>query len=219
MKNNTRARTLISLLLAISLLSLPITAFAKKGDKNFKRGMDYEKQQQWDKAAQEYTLAVAADPSNMEYQLHFRRASFNASQTYMQQGRSLSERGDFVGAYNAFRQAYGYDPVNELAVSEMERMLRLQAVKEGRANPNGSPKNESTEGSTFTPTSAQAAQDLGTPREQQLRVVDVKADLKQLIRNLAEQLNLNVIFDRQSFAQSRQVDISQIGRASCRERV
>ena len=35
--------------------------------------------------------------------------------------------GDFVGAYNAFRQAYGYDPVNELAVSEMERMLRLQA--------------------------------------------------------------------------------------------
>jgi general secretion pathway protein D len=206
MKNNTRTRTLISLLLALSLLSLPITAFGRKGDKNFKRGMDYEKQQQWDKAAQEFTLAVAADPSNMEYQLHFRRASFNASQTYMQQGRSLSERGDFVGAYNAFRQAYGYDPVNELAVSEMERMLRLQAVKEGRANPNGSPK-ESSDGGTFTPASAQA-QDLATPREQQLRVVDVKGDLKQLIRNLAEQLNLNVIFDRQSFAQSRPVDIS-----------
>jgi len=206
MKNNTRARTLISLLLALSLLGLPITAFGRKGDKNFKRGMDYERAQQWDKAAQEFTLAVAADPSNMEYQLHFRRASFNASQTYMQQGRSLAERGDFVGAYNAFRQAYGYDPVNELAVSEMERMLRLQAVKDGRANPNGTPK-ESTEGGTFTPASA-TAQDLATPREQQLRVVDVKGDLKQLIRSLAEQLNLNVIFDRQSFAQSRQVDIS-----------
>jgi general secretion pathway protein D len=207
MKNNTRARTLISLLLAVSLLALPITAFGKKGDKNFKRGMDYEKQQQWDKAAQEFTLAVAADPSNMEYQLHFRRASFNASQTYMQQGRSLSERGDFVGAYNAFRQAYGYDPVNELAISEMERMLRLQAVKEGRANPNGTPKETSESGATFTPAGAQA-QDLGTPREQQLRVVDVKGDLKQLIRSLAEQLNLNVIFDRQSFAQSRTVDIN-----------
>src|SRR5215217_5115865 len=208
MKNNTRTRTLISFVLAVSLFSLPITALGKKGDKNFKRGMEYEQQQQWDKAAQEYTLAVAADPSNMEYQLHFRRASFNASQTYMQQGRSLSERGDFVGAYNAFRQAYGYDPVNELAVSEMERMLRLQAVKEGRANPNGSSKTpESSEGGTFTPASAQA-QDLATPREQQLRVVDVKGDLKQLIRNLAEQLNLNVIFDRQSFSQSRPVDIS-----------
>src|ERR1043165_2354284 len=208
MKNNTRTRALISLILALSLLSLPITAFGKKGDKNFKRGMDYEKQQQWDKAAQEYTLAVAADPSNMEYQMHFRRASFNASQTYMQQGRSLSERGDFVGAYNAFRQAYGYDPVNELAVSEMERMLRLQAVKEGRAVPSNGTKSDGmlSEG-TITPATSQA-QDLATPREQQLRVVDVRGDLKQLIRNLAEQLNLNVIFDRQSFAQSRPVDIS-----------
>jgi general secretion pathway protein D len=125
----------------------------------------------------------------------------------MQQGRSLSERGDFVGAYNAFRQAYGYDPVNELAVSEMERMLRLQAVKEGRSAPNGSKPGETLSEGTITPASAQA-QDLATPREQQLRVVDVKGDLKQLIRNLAEQLNLNVIFDRQSFAQSRPVDIS-----------
>ena len=205
MKNNTRTRALISLLLALSLLSLPITAFAKKGDKNFKRGTDYERKQQWDKAAQEYTLAVAADPSNMEYQLHFRRASFNASQTYMQQGRSLSERGDYVGAYNAFRQAYGYDPVNELAVSEMERMLRMQAVKDGRAPSKTGDTSEG--GATLTPASAQA-QDLAAPPQQQLRVVDVKGDLKQLIRTLAEQLNLNVIFDRQSFAQSRPVDIS-----------
>src|SRR4029078_5743000 len=207
MKNNTRTRTLISLLLAISLLSLPITAFGKKGDKNFKRGMDYEKQQQWDKAAQEYTLAVAADPSNMEYQLHFRRASFNASQTYMQQGGSLSERGDYVGAYNAFRQAYGYDPVNELAVSEMERMLRMQAVKEGKALPNGTLLSDTSENGTVTPANAQA-QDLLTPQEHKLRVVDVKGDLKTLIRTLAAELNLNVIFDRQSFTQSRPVDIS-----------
>jgi len=210
MKNNSRIRTLISLVLAISLLALPVTAFGKKGDKNFKRGMDYEEKQQWDKAAQEFTLAVAADPSNMEYQLHFRRASFNASQTYMQQGRSLSERGDFVGAYNAFRQAYGFDPVNELAVSEMDRMLRLQAVKEGRAAPNGAKNGDFSEGNG-TPsngTTSNAGQDLATPREQQLRVIDVKGDLKSLIRSLAEQLNLNVIFDRQSFTQSRPVDIS-----------
>lgn len=202
-----RIRTLISFVLAISLLSLPVTALGKKGEKNFKRGMQFEVAQQWDKAAQEFTLAVAADPSNMEYQLHFRRASFNASQTYMQQGRSLSERGDFIGAYNAFRQAYGYDPVNELAVSEMERMLRMQAVKEGRSVPNGTRPGDTSENGTVTPANAQA-QELVTPREQQLRIVDVKGDLKTLIRNLAEQLSLNVIFDRQSFTQSRQIDIS-----------
>src|SRR6185503_9766094 len=204
MRINTRTRTLISFVLAACLLSLPITAFAKKGEKNFKRGVQFEQAQQWDKAAQEFTLAVAADPSNIEYQLHFRRASFNASQAYMQQGRSLSERGDFVGAYNAFRQAYGYDPVNELAVSEMERMLRLQAVKEGRTsgsgngNGNGHKNGEPEIGSATPAGGTGAAQDF-TPREQQLRIINYNGDLKTLIRSLADQLSLNVIFDRQSF--------------------
>src|SRR5690349_6946635 len=217
MKNNIRSRTVISLILALSLLSMPLTAFAKKGDKNFKRGMDYEKAQQWDKAAQEYTLAVAADPSNMEFQLHFRRASFNASQSYMQQGRSLAERGDYVGAYNAFRQAYGYDSVNELAVSEMERMLRLQAVKDGKtpansnSNSNGSNGyslrgNEVPESGTMTPVNGQAPD--VSPSNVQLRVINYTGDLKALIRSLADQLNLNVIFDRQSFTQSRQIDVN-----------
>src|SRR5690349_15745229 len=217
MRNNNRSRTLISLILAVSLLAMPFTAYAKKGDKNFKRGMDYEKAQQWDKAAQEYTLAVAADPSNMEYQLHFRRASFNASQSYMQQGRSLAERGDYVGAYNAFRQAYGYDSVNELAVSEMERMLRLQAVKDGKtpansnSNSNGSNGyslrgNEVPESGTMTPVSGQTPD--VSPSNVQLRVINYTGDLKALIRSLADQLNLNVIFDRQSFTQSRQIDVN-----------
>src|SRR5215204_2883669 len=211
MKNNTRTRTLISFLLALSLLSLPITAFGKKGDKNFKRGMDYEAQQQWDKAAQEFTLAVAADPSNMEYQLHFRRASFNASQTYMQQGRSLSERGDFVGAYNAFRQAYGYDPVNELAVSEMDRMLRLQSIKDGtnhRGSGNGA-NGENGEG-IAVPASGQVQEAAAAPsgREMQLRVITYNGDLKGFVRSLAEQLQLNVVFDRQSFAPPRTIDIN-----------
>src|SRR5689334_715469 len=215
MRNNTRSRTFISLILALSLLSLPLTAFAKKGNKNFNRGMEYEKAQQWDKAAQEYTLAVAADPSNMEYQLHFRRASFNASQSYMQQGRSLAERGDYVGAYNAFRQAYGYDSVNELAVSEMERMLRLQAVKEGKAPASSSSSgsngyslrgNEVPESGTMTPVNGQTP-DVSASNVQ-LRIINYTGDLKALIRSLAEQLNLNVIFDRQSFTQSRQIDIN-----------
>src|SRR3979409_575618 len=135
MKIRTETRISISLLLTLCLLALPVAVFAKKGDKHFKEGMTYEGNQQWEKAAQEFTLAVAADPANAEYQLHFRRASFNASQAYMQQGRALAEQRDYVGAFNAFRQAYGYDPVNTLSISEMDRMLRLQAIKEGNPPP------------------------------------------------------------------------------------
>jgi general secretion pathway protein D len=207
MRTKTQSRVLVSLLLTFSLLMVPITVLAKKGEKNFKLGMRHEAAQQWEKAAQEFTLAVAADPANVEYQLHFRRACFNASQAYMQQGRTLAEQRDFVGAYNAFRQAYGYDPVNELAVSEMERMLRLQAVKEGRNGATGTKIGEVQDG-TVSPANAQEAGAPASTQREQMRVISFKGDLKEFIRTLAEQLNLNVIFDRQSFVQPRTIDIN-----------
>src|SRR6185295_16415792 len=183
MKIKIKTRVLVSLLLTSCLLILPMTAFAKKGDKHFKDGMRYEAAQQWEKAAQEFTLAVAADPSNLEYQLHFRRASFNASQSYMQQGRALAEQQDFVGAYNAFRQAYGYDTVNELAVSEMERMLRLQNVKDG-TNGHGTTTTPSETGEgVAVPAGGQAqeAAPVTSTRTEQLRVITYNGDLKAFV--------------------------------------
>ena len=201
MRNKIETRILVSCLLTFCLLIAPITALAKKGEKNFKAGMKFEAAQQWERAAQEFTLAVAADPSNLEYQLHFRRASFNASQAFMKQGRALADQRDFVGAYNAYRQAYGYDPANELAVSEMERMLLLQGVKPG----NG------TNGTNGTPNSGApepAQEPLPPSRVEQMRVISYSGDLKAFIRSLAEQLNLNVVFDRQSFVQPRNTEIN-----------
>ena len=214
MRNKTKTQIYVSLLLTFCLLILPISAMAKKGDKNFKRGMEYEKSQQWEKAAQEFTLAVAANPSNVEYQLHFRRAAFNASQAFMQQGRALAEQRDFIGAYNAFRQAYGYDQVNELAVSEMERMLRLQSIKDGTAVPTSSNGSNGTNGENgegiAVPASGQSQESapLQPTRTEQLRVITYNGDLKAFVRSLAEQLQLNVVFDRQSFAQPRTIDIN-----------
>ncbi|MCM3900406.1 MAG: hypothetical protein ND866_01755 [Pyrinomonadaceae bacterium] len=213
MKLQTQPQILVSFLLTFCLLLLPVTALAKKGEKNFNRGMKYESAQQWEKAAQEYMLAVAADPADPEYQLHFRRACFNASQSFMQQGRALAEQRDYVGAYNAFRQAYGYDAVNELAVSEMERMLRLQSVKEGTngsGNGHGSKNGELPDSGTLTPGGAQAEEPVVVPssRVEQLRVISYSGDLKAFVRSLAEQLQLNVVFDRQSFAQPRTIDIN-----------
>jgi general secretion pathway protein D len=47
-----------------------------------------------------------------------------------------------------------------------------------------------------------------SPSSVQLRVINYTGDLKSLIRSLAEQLNLNVIFDRTSFTQSRTIDLN-----------
>lgn len=208
MRTKTDTRFLVSLLLTFCLLLLPVTALAKKGEKNFKAGMKYEENQQWEKAAQEFTLALAADPSSAEYHLHFRRASFNASQAYMQQGRALAEQNDFVGAYNAFRQAYGYDPVNELAVSEMERMLRLQEAKERNNSATGAKVGDASD-ANGTPASPPIAEPpLQSSAPQQMRIITFSGDLKTFIRKLADELNLNVIFDRQSFVSPKNIDIN-----------
>jgi general secretion pathway protein D len=220
-RSSIHARSFFSLVVIFCLLAAPMTAFAKKGEKNYKQGLKYESAQQWEKAAQEFTLAVAADPSNIEYQLHYRRSVFNASQTYMQQGRALAEQRDYIGGYNAFRQAYGYDPVNELALSEMERMLRLQREKTGESSAGDSGKgarvtqlSDRQQGTGGTPAdpganNAQQQQETLPPtRADQLRVIKYNNDLKSLIRNLAEQLGLNVIFDTQSFRAPRSVEVN-----------
>ena len=197
MRSTIHMRIVVSLLLVSALFLVPISAFAKKGDAHYKKGLEYEHALQWDKAAQEFTLAVAADPGNPEYQLHFRRAAFNASQAFMEQGRALAAQKDYVGAYNAFRQAYGYDQVNQLALSEMDKMARLQAEKDGTPPPTTSATDDGeTERAVGEP-------ELPDIRREQVTTIEYSGDLKAFIRKLAEQLNLNVVFDRTSFAQAR----------------
>src|ERR1043165_537073 len=211
MKSLNHWKSIVSLVVLTCLLAVPVSALGKKGKDHFNRGMKYEQAQQWEKAAQEFTLAVAADPSNVDYQLHYRRACFNASQMFMTQGRSLAEQRDYVGAYNAFRQAFGYDPVNQLAVSEMERMLRLEEVKQGKvpttsSDGNGKPSDDAG-GTPTNPTQAKTPETDFTPKPEPARVINYSGDLKAFIRQYAEDLNLNVIFDRQTFATPRSIDV------------
>src|SRR6476620_1189832 len=115
-------------LMASMLMPLPAMAFglADNGKSHFNKGMDYEHHEEWDRAVEEYALAVTKSPTNPEYRLHLTRALFHASQMYMKKGTLAANEKDYTGGYAAFRRAYAFDPTNELAKSEMERMVRLQ---------------------------------------------------------------------------------------------
>lgn len=204
---------LAAVLLSLCILASPVAAFVPKGQKNYKQGLQFEAAQQWEKAAEEFSLAVAAEPSNSEYQLHYRRAVFNASQAFMQQGGSLMDRGDYLGAYNAFRRAYAYDPANELAASMMDRAFKLQTSKdddakpEQRATPTAAARLRPT---AYTP--ASRAQDDATvaPRSEQLHAIQFGGDLEQFVKYLARQLKLNVVFDRDFPRRNVNVDLQDV---------
>ena len=191
-------------------------AWSGKGQKNYKEGLKQEAAQQWEKAAEEFSLAVAAEPSNSEYQLHLRRALFNASQAFSQQGATLMERGDYLGAYNAFRRAYGYDPANELARSMMERAFRLQTGKgesedaSRDATPARKPQSEARLRPTAYETTKRADDSLAPTRNEQLQSIQYGGDLEKFVRYLARQLRINVVFDRDFPKREVNVDLIDV---------
>jgi len=211
MKNSACIRFSICLLLLFSLLSPTAVLAADNGKKHFKQGMKHEVSEEWDKAAEEFALAIVDDPKNPEYRLHYVRSIFNASQMYMKRGTKLAEEKDYAGAYLAFRKAYAYDPVNELAQSEMERMLRLQRVLENGENPDA--KTDTNGTVKLIPTGFQKQNlpsDVQVPqRLEKLRDVPFPGgiDLQLIVKELAKDLDLNVLFDTESRLENRKVKI------------
>ncbi|MCZ2389746.1 MAG: hypothetical protein LC113_01560 [Acidobacteria bacterium] len=204
MKRKAVFRIALTFVLLFGLLSPTFALGIGDGKKHFKQGMKYELAEEWDKACEEFALAVNENPKNPEYRLHLRRALFNASQMYMKRGTTAADDKDYAGAYNAFRRAYGFDPTNELAKSEMERMVRLQ--KEANS-PDGKPANStglSVKPAAYSPADVQLPQQL-----EKLRDVPFPAgiDLQFIVKELAKDLDLNVLFDSESRLDSRKVKI------------
>ncbi len=207
MKRTIYFQMILSFFVIGALLSPTAVLAVGKDKKHFKEGMKHEAAEEWDLAAEKFALAVNEKPKNPEYRLHLRRALFNASQMYMRRGRAAADEKDYEGAYIAFRKAYAFDPVNELAASEMARMVRLQEDlnKTGGANIlNGDVK--------LVPTSAEPTDPSGFQIPQKLeKLRDVPfpsgVNLPFIVKELAKELDLNVLFDVQSQLDARTVRI------------
>lgn len=214
MKKSAYIRFVLTFLLVFSMLSPTAVLAMGDGKKFFKEGMKAEASEDWDKAAEQFALAISENPKNPEYRLHYTRALFNASQMYMRKGNSQANEKDYKGAYDMFRKAYAYDPTNELAKAEMERMARLYK--------------ETTEGGNSDSKTKQDVKLLQTSFNRQVLpqgvVIPQKleelenvgpfpggVDLQTLIRDLARSLDLNVIFDAETFRTAQKINIELKG--------
>src|SRR5882672_7297578 len=190
----TSGRGFLAIFLSLCLL-LPGVALADgNGKKNFKEGMKYEQLQQWDMAAQKFALALSAEPNNPEYKVHYLQALQRASLMYIIRGDALAEQSDYSGAYTAYRQAYSYDPGNEISKFKMDRMLELQKAQ-------ASGTSEQVNYNTKTGTTSPASNDIQLANKRRARgdvATDIKfvnTPFKQAIKSLSEPLKLNVVFD------------------------
>jgi general secretion pathway protein D len=213
MKISSFFRITVTLVLLFCLTS-PIVALAggdKEAKLHFAAGMKFEDAEQWDKAVEEFALAIVHKPKNAEYRLHYVRSLFNASQMFMKSGNAAVEQKDYRGAYNAFRKSYAYDPTNQLAKAEMDRMIRLI---ENQNNPDKEKKDDAIDSSKnpgvkLVQTAYQkrnAIDDTVPQKLEKLRDIPFPSgvELQYLIRELAKDLDLNVLFDEETFRQGQE---------------
>ncbi len=214
MKKSAYTRFLLTFLLVFSMLSPTAVLAMGDGKKFFKEGMKAEAAEDWDKAVEQFVLAIGENPKNPEYRLHYVRALFNASQMYMRRGAALANEKDFKGGYDAFRKAYAYDPTNELAKAEMERMARLyKDTLDG-----GNPDNKTKQDVKLVQTSFnRQVLPQGVVIPQKLEELENVGpfpggvDMQTLIRDLARSLDLNVIFDAETFRTAQKINIELKG--------
>jgi general secretion pathway protein D len=216
MKKISILRWSVTFLVIFAMLS-PVSVLAMgDGKKHFSEGIKQETAEQWDKAAEEFALAVADNPKNPEYRLHLTRSLFMASQMYMKKGAAAAAEKDFAGGYNAYRKAYAYDPTNELAKAEMDRMIRMQQGITGPATDTNTVGGNTDLKLVQTSYKKPA---IVIPRLETLRDVPFPGgvDLQFIIKDLAKDLDLNVLFDSQSpafrGARSVKIDLRNVSAA------
>ncbi len=208
MKSQILIRQTIALSLSICLL-LPGTAFGlgKKGKKNFHEGVKYAAQQLWDRAAQEFALAVAAEPDNSEYRANYLRALMQASMMFAKRGDVLAEQNAYADAYNAYRQSFAYDPSNEVSRVKMQRMLDMQKAAAGL----GEPETYNARTGNIQPTGTEVRVAY-KPRvgEVQKKVEIRDLNLKASVASIGKQLGLNMIFDESVKESKFSIDLQDV---------
>jgi general secretion pathway protein D len=209
MKKMYRFRPALALSIVL-LIAMPSAIFAADGKKHFKQGLKYEVNKQWDKAAQEYALANAEAPSNVEYILHLQRALVSAGIMLAERGDMLAQQKDYNAAYAAYRQAAAFDPTNEVAKFKMRRMLEAQGLASPDSGGDGSSKPNKIE-TSYKPGAApgdqlatgmvpdalanEVANKYVASHYRSRDVIFRGGTLKAAIENLASTMKLNVVFD------------------------
>ncbi len=218
--NKLKIRQVVALALMLMMIT-PVATLAGDGKKHFKQGLKYEENQQWDKAAEQFALAAAEKPSNVEYQLHLQRALLSAGIMLVKRGDNLAEQKDFNAAYEAYRQAYAYDPTNELALIKARRMLEAQGLPTDNlptggdpAGPSLRPKSNANDPNVkaiYTTGANNVKTQLpGIPgrRFTKTDVIYRDTPLLTAIEQLSQTMKLNVMFDQQVVNMMRSAKIT-----------
>jgi general secretion pathway protein D len=122
------SKRLATILAATALLGWTVPALqarTREGDQLFAQGRVAEQAKDLDRAFDFYQQALASDPSEVLYQMAFRRARFQAGQWHVDQAQKLRDSGELEKALAEFQQAAAIDPASPVAIQEVRRTTEM----------------------------------------------------------------------------------------------
>jgi general secretion pathway protein D len=199
--NRTRSRSGAFLI----LLAISVLLYAKdKGASDYKDAQAAEIRLDWDRALRSYMSALDKDPTNTTYAIAMRRARFQASQMHVNQGQKLRVGGKLVEALGEFQKALIADPSSAIAIEEIKRAQA--ALEENAADGLTSAERAQAEADNKN-ASMEAPPELKA-------IVGVIQTLKMnnqppkvLYETLGKMAGINVVFDSQYSAPSRNTNV------------
>ncbi len=210
-----RLRALICGLMIVIAVGAILQA-KDKGDKDFKDAQAAAAKLDWDTALELYLKALDKNPNNMAYTIGMRRARFQSGQMHVNKGQKLRTDGKVEEAMGEFQKALIADPSSSIAIQEMKR---TQAILDERKN-GGKPVNPSEANMT-------AYERARLADDRKLASIEAPPELKPVVgtippikmnnqppkvmfETIGKMAGLNVVFDPQYTAPSRNanVDIS-----------
>lgn len=212
-RKHLRVSVLLILVAAATLL------YARdKGDKDFKAAEAAVAVQDWDKALDLYMKALDKNPNNPAYTIGMQRARFQAGQMHVNRGQKLRTQGKLEEAMAEFQRAIVADPSSSIAMQELRRTQEiLNANKAGGKSVNPGEAN-------LTPAERERREE-----NQKISSIEAPPELKPIVgtiqtlkinnqppkvlyETLAKMAGINVVFDPQYSAPTRNsnVDIANM---------
>src|ERR1041384_128530 len=110
----------VPLFALVSLLAISVAGCS--GSKAHNRGAHADVVKDYDTALSEYKIALDKDPKNIDIQLKYNQARYNASFQHFETGRRALEKQDYPTAKAEFTRVLEIDPTHELAALQLEKV-------------------------------------------------------------------------------------------------
>jgi general secretion pathway protein D len=161
------------------------------GSKAFNRGSHADATKDFDTAMAEYKIALDKNPKDIEIQLKYNQARYNAAFQHFEAGRRFVDRGDYEAAKMEFTRVLEIDPTHALAEQQLQKVNDALAAK---SRNQVEPPIEYDQLRAATRTDPTVASQLDAKLTAPIDL-HMTQDSKVAFETLAELAGLNVIFD------------------------